>query len=79
MMRTLYIPMRPYVSGAAYVDYCDLDLDLGDGYAKAYWADNLPRLMQIKARRHRLGRNRRGPRGGIPGTSNQSNLAAMEG
>jgi FAD/FMN-containing dehydrogenase len=29
------------------VNYCDLDL--GKGYAKAYWADNLPRLMKIKA------------------------------
>jgi hypothetical protein len=47
MMRTLYASMRPFVSGRAYVNYCDLDL--GEGYAKAYWADNLPRLMQIKA------------------------------
>jgi FAD/FMN-containing dehydrogenase len=30
-----------------YVNYCDLDL--GDGYAKAYWGDNLARLMKIKA------------------------------
>ena len=47
MMRTLYASMRPYVSGACYVNYCDLDL--GEGYAKAYWGDNLPRLMKIKA------------------------------
>ena len=47
MMRTLYISMRPFVSGGAYVNYCDRDL--GDGYAKAYWGDNLPRLMKIKA------------------------------
>jgi FAD/FMN-containing dehydrogenase len=47
MMRTLYASMRPFVSGRCYVNYCDLDL--GDGYAKAYWGDNLPRLMQIKA------------------------------
>lgn len=46
-MRTLYTSMRPYVSGAAYVNYCDLDL--GDDFAKAYWGDNLPRLMKIKA------------------------------
>jgi FAD/FMN-containing dehydrogenase len=46
IMRTLYESMRPYVSGGAYVNYCDLDL--GDGYAKAYWGDNLPRLMKIK-------------------------------
>jgi len=46
VMRTLYESMRPYVSGGAYVNYCDLDL--GGGYAKAYWGDNLPRLMKIK-------------------------------
>ncbi len=46
-MRTLYESMRPFVSGGCYVNYCDLDLD--DGYAKAYWGDNLPRLMKIKA------------------------------
>jgi FAD/FMN-containing dehydrogenase len=47
MMRTLHTSMRPFVSGGAYVNYCDLDLK--DGYAKAYWGDNLPRLMRIKA------------------------------
>jgi hypothetical protein len=47
MMRTLYSSMRPFVSGGAYVNYCDLDL--ADGYARAYWGDNLPRLMKIKA------------------------------
>jgi hypothetical protein len=47
MMRALYASMRPFVPGEAYVNYCDLDL--GDGYAKAYWGDNLPRLMKIKA------------------------------
>ncbi len=47
MMRTLYASMRPFVSGASYVNYCDLDL--GDGYAKAYWGENLTRLTKIKA------------------------------
>jgi len=47
MMRTLYNSMRPFVSGGCYVNYCDLDL--GDSYAKAYWGDNLARLMKIKA------------------------------
>jgi FAD/FMN-containing dehydrogenase len=47
MMRTLYDAMRPFVSGGSYANYCDLDL--GDGYAGAYWGDNLPRLMKIKA------------------------------
>ena len=46
MMQALYAAMRPYVSGLSYVNYCDLDL--GAGYAKAYWGDNLPRLMKIK-------------------------------
>jgi FAD/FMN-containing dehydrogenase len=46
-MRILYASMRPFVSGGCYVNYCDLDL--GGGYARAYWGDNLPRLMQIKA------------------------------
>lgn len=47
MMRTLYASMRPFVSGGSYVNYCDLDL--GEHYAKAYWGDNLGRLMKIKA------------------------------
>jgi FAD/FMN-containing dehydrogenase len=45
-MRDLYAAMRPYVSGGAYVNYCDLDL--GD-WAQAYWGSNLPRLRQIKS------------------------------
>ena len=45
-MRTFYAAMRPYVSGAAYVNYCDLDLA---EYATAYWGQNLPRLKQIKS------------------------------
>ena len=45
-MRTLYASMRPYVSGGAYVNYCDLDL--GVGFADAYWGANLPRLRRTK-------------------------------
>jgi hypothetical protein len=45
-MRSFYAAMRPYVSGAAYVNYCDLDLA---DYATAYWGQNLPRLKQIKS------------------------------
>ncbi len=45
-MRQFYASLRPYVSGSAYVNYCDLDLP---DYATAYWGDNLPRLKQIKA------------------------------
>jgi len=45
-MQELYAAMRPYVSGAAYVNYCDLDLP---DYQTAYWGGNFPRLKQIKA------------------------------
>jgi FAD/FMN-containing dehydrogenase len=42
----LYNAMRPFMPGASYVNYCDLDL--GADYAHAYWGDNLPRLMSVK-------------------------------
>ncbi len=45
-MRALYAAMRPYVSGAAYVNYCDLDLA---DWQDAYWGENLARLKQIKS------------------------------
>jgi FAD/FMN-containing dehydrogenase len=45
-MRDLYTAMRPYVSGAAYVNYCDLDLS---DWQNAYWGANLARLKQIKS------------------------------
>ncbi len=45
-MRQFYASLRPYMSGGAYVNYCDLDLP---DYATAYWGENLPRLKQIKA------------------------------
>jgi hypothetical protein len=41
----VYAAMRPYLPGAAYVNYCDLDLQ---NYADAYWGPNLPRLSAIK-------------------------------
>jgi FAD/FMN-containing dehydrogenase len=44
-MRQFYAGMRPYVSGAAYVNYCDVDLT---DWQDAYWGANLPRLKQIK-------------------------------
>jgi FAD/FMN-containing dehydrogenase len=46
-MRSCYAAMRPYVSGAAYVNYCDLDLA---DWQNAYWGQNLTRLKQIKSR-----------------------------
>jgi FAD/FMN-containing dehydrogenase len=45
-LNALYDAMRPHVSGAAYVNYCDLDL--GSRAPRAYWGDNLERLEQIK-------------------------------
>ena len=45
-MRLLYAAMRPFVSGGAYVNYCDLDLA---DWPNAYWGPNLPRLKSIKA------------------------------
>jgi FAD/FMN-containing dehydrogenase len=42
----VYAAMRPFMPGASYVNYCDLDLS---DYARAYWGDNLPRLMSVKA------------------------------
>jgi FAD/FMN-containing dehydrogenase len=45
-MRDYYASLRPYMSGGCYVNYCDLDL--GPGYAEAYWGSNLPRLVGIK-------------------------------
>jgi FAD/FMN-containing dehydrogenase len=45
-MDDLYAALRPYMSGAAYVNYCDLDLT---DWAGAYWGQNLARLKQIKS------------------------------
>jgi FAD/FMN-containing dehydrogenase len=45
-MAKLYASMRPFVSGGAYVNYCDLELA---GWADAYWGANLARLKQVKS------------------------------
>ena len=45
-MRQFYATMRPYVSGAAYVNYCDTELA---DWPNAYWGQNLARLQRIKA------------------------------
>jgi FAD/FMN-containing dehydrogenase len=42
----VYAAMRPYLPGAAYVNYCDLDLQ---NWADAYWGANLSRLSAVKA------------------------------
>jgi FAD/FMN-containing dehydrogenase len=44
-IKEMYAAMRPHVSGAAYVNYCDLDLT---DYGLAYWGNNLDRLRRIK-------------------------------
>jgi FAD/FMN-containing dehydrogenase len=46
-LRRLYASMRPYVSGAAYVNYCDSELQ---NWREAYWGPNLLRLQDIKSR-----------------------------
>ncbi len=45
-MTALYNALRPYVSGAAYVNYCDLDLT---NWQQAYWGQNFARLQSIKS------------------------------
>jgi FAD/FMN-containing dehydrogenase len=41
----VYAAMRPFMPGASYVNYCDLDLP---DYANAYWGANLDRLSAVK-------------------------------
>jgi len=41
----VYAAMRPYMPGASYVNYCDLDLP---DFASAYWGTNLARLSAVK-------------------------------
>ena len=45
-MSEVYAAMRPYVPGACYVNYCDLDLP---NWAVSYWGSNLDRLRQAKS------------------------------
>jgi FAD/FMN-containing dehydrogenase len=45
-MQQFYATMRPYVSGAAYVNYCDTDLT---EWPNAYWGQNLARLKKVKS------------------------------
>ena len=46
-MRRIHDSMRPYVSGGAYVNYCDTELQ---NWREAYWGPNLSRLEGIKSR-----------------------------
>jgi FAD/FMN-containing dehydrogenase len=46
LSRAVYAALRPFVSGACYVNYCDTDVA---EFATAYWGDNLARLRQVKA------------------------------
>jgi FAD/FMN-containing dehydrogenase len=46
LSRDVYAAMRPFVSGACYVNYCDTDIA---DFATAYWGANLARLRQVKA------------------------------
>lgn len=46
-LRLFYSDMRPHVSGFAYVNYCDLDLE---NWQHAYYGSNLSRLTQVKAK-----------------------------
>lgn len=47
-MSTVYAALRPFRTGAAYFNYCDLDIGKQD-FAKAYWGTNLSRLKTVKA------------------------------
>lgn len=44
-MKTFHDSLRPYMSGSAKFNYCDLDIS---NYAEAYWGKNLDRLREIK-------------------------------
>lgn len=45
-IRDLYRAMRPYVSGYAYVNYCDLDLP---NWQNAYYGTSFRRLTHVKS------------------------------
>jgi hypothetical protein len=44
-VRAVYDALHPYMSGGAYVNYCDLDLA---DWQQAYWGANLQRLRTVK-------------------------------
>lgn len=45
-MRSFHDAMRPYMSGFAKFNYCDLDIK---NYGEAYWGRNFDRLIEIKS------------------------------
>lgn len=47
LIRQYHDSLRPYMSGGAYVNYCDLDLK---NFGTAYWGENFERLKTIKAK-----------------------------
>jgi FAD/FMN-containing dehydrogenase len=46
-MASIYDAMRPFMSGSAYVNYPDTEIE---NYAYSYWGNNLERLREIKTR-----------------------------
>jgi|JI10StandDraft_1071094.scaffolds.fasta_scaffold192297_2 FAD/FMN-containing dehydrogenase len=46
-VRAVHKSLRPYVSGYAYVNYCDTDIA---DWAQAYWGGNLERLIEVKSK-----------------------------
>lgn len=45
ILRKFHDSVRPYMSGGAYTNYCDLDIP---DYLTAYWGNNVDRLIQVK-------------------------------
>jgi hypothetical protein len=46
-IRDFYAAMRPYVSGDAYSNMCDVDLE---DWPHAYYGENFQRLVEVKSR-----------------------------
>lgn len=45
-IKAFYDKVRPFVTNAAYVNYCDLELH---DWPEAYWGSNFTKLVQVKA------------------------------
>lgn len=46
-VRAVHKSLRPFVSGFAYINYCDTDIV---DWPKAYWGENLGRLIDVKTK-----------------------------